>query len=118
MRAAFVAPGPLDGSTGGYLYDEKVVGALRERHEVDVIVVPPKARDGVSSFSALRRLRRGEYDVVLQDELCRASLVAVNPLLDAPVVAVVHLLASKDPTRGRAAAMTERTYLRTVDACV
>lgn len=113
MRVAFVVPGPLDGSTGGYVYDEKLVERLRDRHEVEVVVVP-------RSSSVLGKFRPcgSEYDIVLQDELCRGRLVAVNPLLDAPVVAVTHLLASKDPTCGRGAALVERAYLRTVDACV
>jgi len=112
MRVAFAVPGPLDGSTGGYLYDEKVVEALRGRHEVEVVEVPPRS----CPADALARLRG--YDVVLQDELCYPTLTAVNPAIRAPVVSVVHLLASEDPTRGRSAAAVERLYMSTVDACV
>jgi len=114
MRVAFAVPGSLDGSTGGYVYDEKVLKVLREHHEVEVIEVPPSPL----SSSDLRLGRLKGYDVVLQDELCRSALVAFNPFVDASVVSVVHLLASEDPTRGRVETLVERAYLRTVDGCV
>ncbi len=112
MRVAFAVPGPLDDSTGGYLYDRKVVETLRRRHSVDVVEVPPRS----CPAGALRSLCG--YDAVLQDELCYPTLTAVNPALGAPVISVVHLFASEDPTHGRWASSVERLYMGTVDACV
>lgn len=120
MRVAFVAPGDLNKPTGGYVYDRHVVKELRQRHEVEVITVPPhtSASGAVATARLSCRSRREEFDVVVQDGLCAMALAPVNPTIDAPVVGIVHLLAKDDPREGLVSRATDRAYLSTLDLCV
>ena len=118
MRVAFVAPGDLNTPTGGYVYDRHVVEALRRRHEVEVITVPPR-HSGIAEAARLAHLsRRGGFDVVVQDALCRTPMTPVNPTIDASVVGIVHLLAKDDPREGLVSRAIDRAYLSTLDSCV
>lgn len=94
------------------MYDARLVNELRRHHDVEVVEVPPRPSGSLNAVGL-----RG-YDVVLQDELCFPAVASVNPFLGSTVVAVVHLLASEDPTRGKAKEAAERLYMETVDGCI
>lgn len=119
MHVGLVVDGPLDRMSGGYRYDRHLVGAFEERgDDVDVISLSEVSRFDESIRSRLDR----PFDVLLQDELCHATLVEHNRQLERPatVVAIVHNLRSDDPTvpdRSRVREV-ERSYLESVDAAV
>ncbi|WP_254864448.1 glycosyltransferase family 4 protein [Halovivax gelatinilyticus] len=126
MYVGFVVYGGLDRTSGGYRYDRKLVENLRAHgDEVDVVAIPQRTyprhlADGVSR--TLRSRLNRPYDVLVQDELCHASLWRHNPHLDRPgaIVSVVHLLRS-GPSAGVWSPLyrsVERRYLDSVGAAV
>lgn len=133
MRVGLVVYDGLEGTSGGYLYDRRVVAGLRDRgHSVTTVAVPRQhyARNLLDSVSqpVWRRLTAlaDSVDVLLEDELCHPSLVGPNLRLSRresspPIVSVVHHLRSSEdwsPLRTRAYRAVERAYLLTVDAFV
>ncbi len=143
MDVAVVVYDSLDELSGGYRYNRKLVEYLRTQGDsVEVITVPhetgQRMSNGHSSTSLRRRLNQ-PVDVLLEDELCRPSLLSHNSYLDEPgsIVSLVHLLDSavlktesapsvrKDKQRysnGRTekrryseAVVNEQRYLETVD---
>lgn len=128
MRVGLVIYGSLDTVSGGYLYDRQLVEHLeRQGHRVEVISLPWRdyARRLSDNRSAelLRRLS-GDFDVLLQDELCHPSLAWINgrlPRHHPPIVAIVHHLRSCE-YRARWQNVlyrwVERRYLRSVDAFI
>lgn len=127
MRLGLVVYDGLELTTGGYLYDRKLVERWREvGHDVAVVAIPggsyvSKLRHNVdpSLFDHLAAL---DVDVLLEDELCHPSLLRHNRRLeDVPIVAVVHHLLSSEPRpawRNYPYELVERRYLQTVDAFV
>ena len=124
MHVGLVVYGDLGTTTGGFLYDRKLVAHLRECGEtVGVVSLPwhsyPRAlADNLDP--RVRRQLRG-FDVLLEDELCHPSLVRHNPAIDAPVVAVVHHLRASEQWpawQRRIYRAIERRYLQSVDAAV
>lgn len=126
VRLAFVMSRSSDQLSGGLVYNDRLVSYLRGAgDEVEVIAVPPHG-----SLSALARnlfgplgqqIRQGNFDLLLQDEYCFASLFELNQRLQIPKVAVVHHLTRFEPAplfRRWAIARLERRYLRGVDAFV
>ena len=99
MRVAFVTVGDTDRLTGGYLYNARVLSALRERGvEVEEInpcgASPEEQKEAVSRLGS--RFDYSAFDVVVVDVLAR---VVCSPHLDRwrtvrPVVAMVHELPS------------------------
>lgn len=126
MRFGLVVYDGLDETTGGYVYDRRLVAALRERgHPVRVVDLPRRSygRRLLDNHDAelLERLASADVDVLLQDELCHPSLVGHNRRLATPVVAVVHHLRCREPWPARRRELyraVERRYLETVDAFV
>jgi glycosyltransferase involved in cell wall biosynthesis len=125
MHVGLVVYGDLTPTSGGYLYDRRLVRHLRERGDrVDLVSLPRRgyASSLADNLSAgLYRALARDYDVLLQDELCHPSLAAANrlPGVSAPVVAVVHHLRTSEPRRLRPLyRAVERRYLETVDATV
>ena len=131
MRICLLIPGSLDAVSGGCLYDRQLVAYLRQLgHRVDVVNLPFRSYAGSLPANLdprlPRRLARGGYDLLLQDELAHAALFAANPAirkrLRCPVVPVVHHLFCCEP--GQSPLLTplrrrvERRYLRTADALV
>lgn len=126
MRLGLVVYDGIDGTSGGYLYDRKLVGGLRERgHEVEVVAIPR----GSYPSNLLDNVRPGagppdlDVDVLLEDELCHPSLVRYNRRRGgaAPVVPVVHHLRCSEPRsapRNAVYRAVERRYLGTADAFV
>lgn len=125
MRVGMVVCGSLGTTTGGFLYDRRLVRYLRGRGvEVDVIELPWRStwRGLLDNLDrrVRRRLERPAIDVLLQDELCHPSLCWLNDRLafEGTVLSIVHHLRSSEP-RGSALyglhRRVERRYLRTVD---
>ena len=128
MRIALVICGPLETVSGGFLYDRQLVKGFRQAgHQVDLIELPwgSYGRQLVRGLqpALLRRLRRIEADVVLQDELCHPCLLLANrlPGRTAPLVSIVHHLRAEE----RAAVglrllyrLIERAYLASIGAFI
>ncbi len=127
MRVGLVIYGSLDTVSGGYLYDRRLVDYLRRQGDTVEIIALPWRRYGrhlTDNLAAgLPARLAGEYDVLLQDELCHPSLVWANSRFarHAPLVAIVHhLRCSEARPRWQNALYRsiERRYLRSVDAFV
>lgn len=128
MRVGLVIYGSLDTISGGYLYDRLLVRYLeRQGDQVEIISLPWRnySRHLLDNLSAdfLRRMR-GEFDVLLQDELNHPSLAWANDRLDTdrpPIVAIVHHLRSSEAWPDwqlRFYLGVERRYLQSVDAFI
>jgi len=128
MRLGLVVYDGLEGTSGGYRYDRRLVAGLRERgHEVAVVSIPREEYgrnllDNVSPTVAAD-LAALDVDVLLQDELCHPSLIRHNRRRgDAtPVVSIVHHLRCQEPRaawRNAFYRALERHYLETVGAFV
>lgn len=128
MRVGVVVYDGLDNTTGGFLYDRRVVEYLRdEDHTVDIVTIPWRSygshlRDNVDP-ELTERLSSLSVDLLLEDELCHPSLIGQNRRLDdsIPIVSIVHHLRSSEPRarwRNLVYGLVERRYLRTVDAFV
>jgi glycosyltransferase involved in cell wall biosynthesis len=130
MRVGLVIYGSLETLTGGYLYDRKLAEhLLAHGDDVEVISLPwrsyPRHLGDNVTPSLARRLERTHVDVLVQDELNHPSLVLTNRRLknrrQYPIVAVVHVLRTSEhgasPLRPLYA-VTERSYLASVDAAV
>ncbi len=98
MRVAFVTVGNQDRRTGGYLYNAKVLAALRKRGvEVEEIVpcgASPEEQEAASHLSPVPDLRPS--DVIVVDALARIVCASWIDrwLVERPVVAMVHELPS------------------------
>lgn len=145
MRVGFVVYGDVETTSGGFLYDRKLIEGLRARGDtVDVIELPWPSYcrgllDGVvRRFGGLgdeftsdtepddRAVDPGEgFDVLVQDELAHPTLVALNARLrrayGCPIVSVVHHLRCSEARpwwKKRGYRPVERCYLRGVDAAI
>jgi len=99
MNIALIIYGSMDTISGGYLYDRKLVEYLRNSgHQVDILSLPWRnyARHLLDNFSdrMYHRIRQGQYNVVLQDELNHPSLIRLNARLKGrlPLISIVHHL--------------------------
>jgi len=123
MRVGLTLYGSLDGQSGGFRYDRKLVAGLRAAGDsVEVVELPWRAypRGLLDNFApSLRDCLTVDVDVMLQDELAHPSLVRANCDLPYPVVSVVHHLRSSEPRRLVSLYRAiERRYLATVDGVV
>jgi len=128
MRLGLVVYDGLEGTSGGYRYDRRLVAGLRERgHEVTVVSIPREGygRNLLDNLSptVAADLAALDVDVLLQDELCHPSLIRHNRRRDdaTPVVAIVHHLRCQEPRAAWQNAFyraIEQRYLETVDAFV
>ncbi len=127
MRVALVVYGDLGYTSGGFLYDRKLVDYLRGRgDDVDVVSLPWRTyprhlRDNLSP--AVHSRLRGDYDLVLQDEFCHPSLVLPNRLHGAeiPIVSLVHSPKTAETRSSpwhRLYRTVEAGYHRTVDGAI
>ncbi len=128
MRVGLLIYGSLNTLSGGYLYDRELVKHLRAAgDDVEIISLPWRnyARHLTDNFSAAlaARLRAGQWEALLQDELNHPSLFWLNARWRGryPIVAIVHHLRSSEQ---RATWQTvlyrsiERRYLTSVDGFV
>jgi glycosyltransferase involved in cell wall biosynthesis len=123
MRVGLTLYGALDGRSGGFRYDRRLVEGLRAAGDtVEVVELPWRSyprglADNVSP--SLRERLDVDVDVMLQDELAHPSLAWTNRSLPYPTVAVVHhLRADEDRRLAPLYRAVERRYLSTVDAAV
>jgi len=130
MTLALLLYGRLDTLTGGFLYDRFLVEALKGRgHRVEVISLPWRRYGAclLDNFSRrlCDRLRRGPWELILQDELVHPSLFRLNRRIrrrgGPPIVSIVHQVLCRQP-RSRcvnlAYRQVERGYLQTADAFI
>ncbi len=125
MHVGLVVYDGLSPTSGGYLYDRRLVEHLRDRGDrVDLVTLSWRdyPRHLVDNLDPrLWRALGRDYDVLLQDELCHPSLVGATRIarVDAPVVSVVHHLRASEDRRLRPVyRAVERAYLDGVDAAV
>lgn len=130
MRIGMVIYGSLDTISGGYLYDRKLVQHLRAvGHEVHIHSLPwhNYARHLLDNFSFRLKssLASAGYDILLEDELNHPSLFWLNQRLKAqiryPIAAIIHHLRSSEARpvwQKWLYRPIERTYLRSLDACI
>ncbi|PSQ54538.1 hexosyltransferase [Halobacteriales archaeon SW_8_68_21] len=139
MRVALVIAGDIDSKSGGFYYDRRLRDRLRERgHAVEVVSLPRGSyRERLAPNLHAGRLaaRLSGFDVVVEDGLAHPSVLLANRSLDAPTVALVHMIAwraraARATTGGdsvararselarRGVAAVERRFLRGVDAAV
>ena len=124
MRIAFIVYGSIDQITGGYLYDRRVVSALKSRGwsvEVFGLRKIPYLLSPFQGFSpALRSLLRGgerhpHFDIVVIDELVHPSVrFALGGGRPAGIVTLVHHLRCRErllPPARAFAALLERALL-------
>jgi glycosyltransferase involved in cell wall biosynthesis len=123
MHVGLALYGDLDGQSGGFRYDRRLVAQLRAAGDtVGIVSLPWRSypRGLLDNCSpSLRRRLDGEFDVLLQDELAHPSLVRANRAVSCPVVSVVHHLRADEGDRlAPLYRAVERRYLATVDAAV
>jgi glycosyltransferase involved in cell wall biosynthesis len=127
MRAGLVIYDALDTVSGGYLYDRRLVDYLRRQGDSVEIISLPGRRYGrclTDNLAAdLPARLAGDFDVLLQDELCHPSLAWANGLFArrAPVVAIVHHLRwceARPRWQNALYRSVERRYLRSVDGFI
>ncbi|WP_114575768.1 glycosyltransferase family 4 protein [Saliphagus sp. LR7] len=123
MRIGLALYGSIDGRSGGFRYDRRLVSGLRRAGDtVTVIELPWRGYGrGLADNASPRFWRRLETgaDVLLQDELAHPSLVSTNRRLDRPIVSIVHHLRASEPRRlAPLYRAVERRYLDTVDAVI
>lgn len=131
MRIAFLIYGSIEMTSGGFLYDRKLVEYLRaEGNHVDVIPLPwldysrSIHEHGKTAEWVIPALEKGKYDIILQDELAHPLLSLLNRRirkLNIPVISIVHHLRCSEeqpPREKRRAALFEAAYLAGVDGFV
>lgn len=142
MRVALVLAGDIESESGGFYYDRRLRDRLRERgHAVEVVSLPRGSyRERLAPNLRARRLadRLAGFDVVVEDGLAHPSVLCANRRLDAPTVALVHMIAwraraaqgtavgggvgpggrLRTELGRRGVAAVERRFLRGVDAAV
>jgi glycosyltransferase involved in cell wall biosynthesis len=120
--------GDVGTTSGGFLYDRKLIEGLRGRGDtVEVIELPwPSYPRGlVGGFTLGLDRIEGDYDLLLQDELAHPTLLGYNARLrrqcGCPIVSVVHHLRCSEARSRPANAWyrtVERRYLRGIDAAI
>lgn len=131
MHIGIVIYGSINQTSGGYLYDRKIVEHLRrEGHTVTVFSQPCRDAYGPALADNMNRsfwqsVVDADLDVLLQDELNHLSLAGGNwwyrQKTNVPIVAIVHHLKCSEPdtaVRQRVAREIERLYLSSVDGFV
>jgi len=122
MKVGLIIYGSLDTISGGYLYDRKLVASLRAYGDtVEIIALPWRNYFAHLTDNLRFRLPAGP-DVLIQDELNHASLLAANARPHPyPVISLVHNLRSKEPRppwQNSFYRRVESRYLRSVDGFI
>jgi glycosyltransferase involved in cell wall biosynthesis len=130
LKVGLVIYGPLEGQSGGYLYDSMLVKHLeRSGDSVEVVSLRPRS-PGLSMLDnfdppLLKRLLDLDVDVLVEDELDHPSLCLLNGRIKKgagyPLVGLVHHLACRAETcRGKAQRhlAAERRFLHDLDGLI
>ena len=122
MKLGLIIYGSLETLSGGYLYDRRMVMSLRAHGDtVEVISLPWKGYLAHLGHNLRFRLPPG-LDLLIQDELAHASLLAANQFPHpCPVVSLVHHLRASEPRpawQNRFYRLFETRYLRSVDGFI
>jgi glycosyltransferase involved in cell wall biosynthesis len=130
MRVGLLIYGSLDTLSGGYLYDRRLAGRLREAGDsVEIVSLPWRSYvlhlgDNFSN-DFKRQLDGLELDVLLQDELNHPSLFLINQQLKKrgypPILSIVHHLRSSEAHPAALKLLyreIERAYLNSVDGFI
>ncbi|NBB86076.1 MAG: glycosyltransferase [Bacteroidetes bacterium] len=130
MRIGLIIYGSINQQTGGYLYDRKLVEALRrDGHSVQLFSLP------AGSYTAhladnlrlgfAQRIAAANLDILLEDELNHPSLFLLNHLLRTacrcPIISIVHHLRASEQHPDLAQLLyrpVERQYLESVDGFI
>lgn len=131
MHVGWLIYGHLELQSGGFLYDRQIVAHLRAQGDTVSVISLPWRSYACSLFdnfspSLLSQLMRGEWDVLVQDELVHPSLFWINRHLrragGPPLVALVHLLRTGSQPwpawQNRLYGWVERRYLESVDGLI
>ncbi|MCQ4334700.1 glycosyltransferase family 4 protein [Natronomonas sp. F2-12] len=123
MRVGLTLYGDLEGRSGGFRYDRKLLDGLRTAGDtIEVIELPWRRypRGLLDNVSPRFRDRlEVDVDVMLQDELAHPSLLGTNRRLPYPIVSIVHHLRASESRRLSPLYRTlERRYLETVEGVV
>jgi hypothetical protein len=122
--------GSIDTLTGGYLYDRQLMKHFeRNGHSMHLVSLPMRRYPMGLADNLTRRLReqlqRVKPHLVLQDELCHPSLIALNRGLKTdrslPIVSIVHHLYCRErrrPLLNVIPTWIEKRYLDTVDGFI
>jgi glycosyltransferase involved in cell wall biosynthesis len=128
MKIGLIIYGSLETMSGGYLYDRQAVSYLRSRGD-DVQVVSLRSGSYAHHLTDNLRVRLPHnFDLVIEDELVHASLLAANALHHGsrfqklyPVISLVHNLHSSEHRPAWQNALyreIERLHLRSVDGFI
>ena len=130
MHIGIVVYGDLNQTSGGYLYDRKIVEHLRDRGDRVTVFSQaerPYPAGLVDTFDLRfwKELGTAPLDVLLQDELNHSSLAVGNYWLrraaDYPIVAIVHHLRASERRSSIDTLISrqlERLYLQSVQGFV
>ncbi len=127
MKVTFVIYGDIETLSGGYVYDRHLLRHLKKCGDDVRVVSLWEGRysrhmlDNLSGATA-RALTAGDPDVIVQDELCHASLALVNHRIRQagapPIVSLVHHLLTDEEGPHSARLLykaMERLYFSGVD---
>jgi glycosyltransferase involved in cell wall biosynthesis len=135
MKIGFIIYGSLDTLSGGYIYDRRLVEYLRAQGDtVEIISLPwrnyaahltDNLYDAIASgaYGATKQsATRGNFDILIQDELNHPSLVAANRKPHpCPIVSLVHHLRCSElrpPWQNAFYRVIEKKYLQSVDGFI
>ena len=130
MRIGLILYGDLETMTGGFLYDRMMVNTLREQGDTVEVLSLPWMPYGPSLFlnaslSLLKKLKKGLFDLILEDELAHPSFFILNTalrsLIKRPIIAIVHHLRSceeRPDWQNRFYRIIEKRFLRTIDGFI
>jgi glycosyltransferase involved in cell wall biosynthesis len=114
--------GSLDTVSGGYYYDRRLVASLQEYGDEVQITSIPQRNDTFQLSDNLSFHLPAGLDILIQDELCHAALIAANRLPHPyPIVSLVHHLRSLEEYPGLQNGLyrfIESMYLRSVDGFI
>lgn len=139
MRIGLLIYGDINTTSGGYLYDRKLVEILLSHgDEVDIISLKkssylkallsnstPRELEKYKQTEGLNKNSELKLDILIQDELVHPSFWKINhnlkKQLKCPIVSLVHLLSSAMPVgyyKKLIYKTFEKRYLKSVDGLV